>query len=232
MFLFLDIGFTLIGGPNSGPARRLAEGLRLPATAKGPLSDLLFRTPFADAEGLAAALLDRFATPPEETRLLARSLWQAQETEAYPLPGAREWLEQLQEANIPFGFISNIWAPFYAGFARLFPAASQNRPAFLSFRLGMAKPDLQLYRMAMEQVGVTPEETIMIGDTYEMDIAPPRQLGIKTVWVLHRPQQELADTLQIVNGLAPPPDLAVAQIGQLRVEQLHALLKESTPHAG
>ena len=228
MFVFLDIGFTLIGGPNVGPARRLVEALHLPSGVKPVLSDLLFRTPFSHADQLADALLEQFNGHPEQTRWVTQNLWQAQREEAYILPGAAELLEKLTVAQIPFGFISNIWAPFHAGFARLFPGESQQRPSFLSFQLQSAKPDLQIYQTALEQVGVHADQAIMIGDTYQMDIAPPQQLGIKTVWILHRPQQELADTLHILNGNAPPPDLALAHIGQLQVEQLHTLLKEST----
>ncbi len=230
MFVFLDIGFTLIGGPSRGPARRLAEALHLPATAKPALTDLLFRTPFAHPEGLADALLAQFNTPPDETRTVTRRLWQAQCDEAFVLPGAAEWLETLEKEKIPFGFVSNIWAPFHAGFARLFPGAIQTRPRFLSFEMGCAKPDLGIYQQALDQVGVSAGQTIMIGDTYAMDIAPPRQLGIKTVWILHRPEQERADMVHILNGQSPPPDRTLAHIGQLRVEHLHSLLKERADH--
>ncbi|MEO5340048.1 MAG: HAD family hydrolase [Magnetococcus sp. MYC-9] len=230
MFLFLDIGFTLIGGPSAGPARRLAEALQLPAAAKAPLTELLFRNPFADPEQLAEALQARFNTPAVQTRQVTHTLWQAQSDEAYILPGAAELLERLDADGIPFGFISNIWAPFYAGFTRLFPA-ERERPAFLSFQLGCAKPDLAIYQTALARTGVTADQAIMVGDTYQMDIAPPRQLGIKTVWILHRPQQELEDAVQTLNGISPPPDLALAHIGQLRVAQLYTLLRKSDCHA-
>ncbi|MBF0160786.1 MAG: HAD-IA family hydrolase [Magnetococcales bacterium] len=227
MFVFLDIGFTLIGGPGVGPARRLAEALALPGHAKPILSDLLFRSPFSHPDQLAEALHAQFHGLPEQSRAVVHALWQAQSDEAYILPGAAELLETLTEARIPFGFISNIWAPFHAGFTRLFPQESRQHPSFLSFQLQMAKPDLALYQTALRQTGVSPRQAIMIGDTYGMDIAPPQQLGMKTVWILHRPQQELADTLHILNGRAPAPDLALAHIGQVQVEQLHTLLTES-----
>ncbi|MBF0459902.1 MAG: HAD family hydrolase [Magnetococcales bacterium] len=231
MFVFLDIGFTLIGGPPVGPARRLLEALHLPATTKTALTDLLFRTCFFHADQLADAIQTQFGTPPELTRQVSQTLWQAQHEEAYILPGAAEFLQTLQENQIPFGFISNIWAPFHAGFARLFPVESQTRPSFLSFQLGCAKPSLSLYRIALAHLGIPPAQAIMIGDTYQMDIAPPRQLGIKTVWVLHRPQQELADTIQTLNGRSPPPDLTVADIGQVQVDHLYTLLEQRADHA-
>lgn len=231
MFVFLDIGFTLIGGPSVGPARRLMEALHLPAAAKIPLANLLFCTPSSHPDMLAEAVINLWNTHPNQTRAVVQQLWQAQNEEAYILPGAAEWLDQLTQAQIPFGFISNIWAPFYAGFTRLFPVESKTRPSFLSFQLQCAKPDLSIYQTALAQVGLSPAQTLMIGDTYQMDIAPPRQLGIKTVWVLHRPQQELSDTIQTLNGVSPPPDWTVAHIGQLQVDHLYTLLQESADHA-
>ncbi|MBF0582875.1 MAG: HAD family hydrolase [Magnetococcales bacterium] len=231
MFVFLDIGFTLIGGPSVGPARRLLEALQLPPAAKAPLTRLLFCTPTTQPELLAAAMVQQWHTDPIKTFATVQQLWQAQIEEAYVLPGAEEWLEKLRHARIPYGFISNIWAPFHAGFCRLFPQESRSRPSFLSFQQQCAKPDLNIYQTALAQVGTPASQTIMIGDTYQMDIAPPRQLGIKTVWVLHRPQQELADTVQTLNGLSPPPDRTVAHLGQLEVEHLYSLLKEKVDHA-
>lgn len=231
MFVFLDIGFTLIGGPSIGPARRLMEALHLPPEAKIPLAHLLFCTPSSHPDDLAEAVIHAWNTHPDQTRAVMQQLWRAQSEEAYILPGAAEWLDRLTQAGISFGFISNIWAPFYAGFTRLFPVESQTRPTFLSFQQQCAKPDLPIYQTALAQVGSPPDQTFMIGDTYQMDIAPPRQLGIKTVWVLHRPQQELSDTIQTLNGVSPPPDWTVAHIGQLQVDHLHTLLQENADHA-
>ena len=227
MFVFLDIGFTLLGGPSVGPARRLVDALKIPETEKSALADTLFRTPFAHSDALTDYLVARFDTHPDATRSTAQKLWHAQTHEARVLPGAADFLCQLKTANIPFGFISNIWAPFYEGFERLFPTESTSCPCFPSFKLHQAKPDLALYQMALDHVGVAPEQVIMIGDTYQMDIAPPRQLGMKTVWILHRPQKELADIIPILNGMRPPPDLTVANIGLLSVEHLPLLLEKS-----
>ena len=225
MFVFFDIGFTLIGGPSVGPARRIIEALKMAEKEKSALADALFRQPFAQAEELAAFLVSQFGTPVDATHAMSKNIWNAQIQEAYPLPGAVECLSRLKQANIPFGFISNIWSPFYAGFARLFPEESATRPSFLSFQLHKAKPDLALYQTALDQVGISAEQAIMVGDTYTMDIASPRQLGMKTVWILHRPHKELPEIIKTLNGTLPPPDLTLAHIGLLSVEQLPTVLE-------
>ena len=231
MFLFLDIGFTLLGGPSVGPARRLADALQLSGEAKSILSKAMFRTPFRHPEELADRIISDFASDPDQTYHEVRQLWQAQNQEAYPLPGATEFIAHLHANNIPFAFISNIWSPFYAGFCRLFPYESRTCPSFLSFECNLVKPELALYQKALDEVGVDAHQAIMIGDTYEMDIAPAQQLGMKTVWILHRPEKELSDIVKILNGglqgHTSPAHLTVANIGQLQVNMLDALLQES-----
>ncbi|MBF0185120.1 MAG: HAD family hydrolase [Magnetococcales bacterium] len=218
MFIYFDIGFTLMGGPSQGPARRLVEALGLPGSARSVLMDILFTHPFADAEQLADHIGGLFHTSDSLTRETVRQLWRAQIEEAYLLPGASTLLAQLQEQKIPFGFISNIWSPFYEGFRQLLPKESLCCPGFYSFQQGIAKPEPELYRRAVQQTGLSAEQVIMVGDTYTMDVAPARQLGLKTVWVLHRPHKELPELVAVVNGSLPKPDVTVASLESLSAD--------------
>lgn len=42
------------------------------------------------------------------------------------------------------------------------------------------KPNPQIYRIVLETLGVKPHEALMVGDTPEIDIIPPKKLGMKT----------------------------------------------------
>jgi HAD superfamily hydrolase (TIGR01549 family) len=42
------------------------------------------------------------------------------------------------------------------------------------------KPNPQIYRTVLETLGVKPHEALMVGDTPEIDIIPPKKLGMKT----------------------------------------------------
>ncbi|MBF0107621.1 MAG: HAD-IA family hydrolase [Magnetococcales bacterium] len=223
MFVFLDIGFTLMGGPSEGPGRRLLRHLGLPDSAKTELNRLLFESFFADPAELAQGLSRRFDVHGIDPFPIVADLWRRQVDEADPLPGSREGLRRLRDAGIPFGFVTNIWEPFLAGFARLFPEEYQDCPLFASCRLGCSKPDLQLYRKALSHTGIDPRDAVMIGDTYENDIAPARKLGMKTIWVLSRPEKERSDLIAVLNKTMPPPDRTVAGIDQLRTEMIEAL---------
>ena len=49
--------------------------------------------------------------------------------------------------------------------------------------VGVSKPDPAFFRLALEQLGLVPEEVIFIGDSYERDMIPTRELGMKTIWL-------------------------------------------------
>jgi putative hydrolase of the HAD superfamily len=46
---------------------------------------------------------------------------------------------------------------------------------------GYAKPDVRLFLRCCEDLGVAPEECVMVGDRIDNDIAPARLLGMRTV---------------------------------------------------
>ena len=48
--------------------------------------------------------------------------------------------------------------------------------------LGFGKPEDQAYLHAMETLGVRPDQTWMIGDNLEWEVAAPQRLGIHAIW--------------------------------------------------
>jgi len=219
MIALFDIGSTLIDGPPYGPARRLAEMLGLEKPAVAELEGLLFRTPSESPEDLAnhiSKVLGVNALRAEEACL---QLWNAQLEEAYVLPGALDTVSRIAKAGIQRAYLSNIWPPFYEHFRRSFLSEATNLQ-FLSFQMGRMKPDPEFFREALRQLAVPPEEVVMIGDTYKNDIRPAIELGMRTVWVLHRPEKERASLVDVMNRIAPQPDVTIGSIGDLRLEQL------------
>ncbi|MEO5354049.1 MAG: HAD-IA family hydrolase [Magnetococcus sp. XQGC-1] len=222
--MFLDIGFTLLGGPPDGPARRIQTMLNLSLGTKQRLSEILFRESFADGKALGERISREFSVDLDRSRLVCQDLWSRQVAESFVLPGARETMVALQCAGFRLGLISNIWKPFFEGFQRHFPEESANFPRFLSYEMGVAKPDGQIYRLALEQTGTDPRNGVMVGDTYDMDVKTPQRIGMKTVWLLHRPEKEKESLLKILNGEEKAADLTLPDIGSLRAEHLSRLL--------
>ena len=48
---------------------------------------------------------------------------------------------------------------------------------------GIAKPDLGIFRIALDRAHCRPEHSMMIGDRLDNDIVPAHMIGMKTVWV-------------------------------------------------
>lgn len=48
---------------------------------------------------------------------------------------------------------------------------------------GISKPDLEIFKRALQKAKCNPEESYMIGDRLDNDIEPAAQLGMHTIWV-------------------------------------------------
>jgi HAD superfamily hydrolase (TIGR01509 family) len=225
--VFFDIGSTLIDGPSAGPARRLTEMLQLGPEAAGELEHILFRSSVESAQELGEMIGDRLRVDRGRAIEACAGLWEAQTREAYVLPGAREAIASLKAAGIPRAYLSNIWAPFYQKFQQEFAEEAASAPQFLSFQTGYLKPDVQFFLHALRATDVSPADAMMVGDTYKNDILPAIELGMRTVWVLHRPQKERAALVQVLNGEAPAPDLTLGSIGELCSDHVMGLLEEN-----
>ena len=52
-----------------------------------------------------------------------------------------------------------------------------------SRRVGICKPDPAIFSFAAERLGRAPETILMVGDSFERDIVPAKQIGMKTAWL-------------------------------------------------
>ena len=66
----------------------------------------------------------------------------------------------------------------------------------VSAGVGVAKPDVRIFRMAEEKWGMKPENTYMIGDSLENDITGAQNAGWKTIWMNHHRYPVPADMVK------------------------------------
>lgn len=227
MLVLFDIGSTLLEGPSTGPGKRLATAFNLPPSAHHRVSNLLFRNSYTDPDHLAQVLASEYSLPLSEALTEVRSLWAAQIEEAYPLPGAQEMLDNVAKWGHAIAFVSNIWQPFMSAFHRHFPSAHANYRGYYSFELGMTKPDTSIFKAALSDFGIGADQVVVIGDTYSNDILPALTIGMKTIWVLHRPEKEKANITRVLNGLDPRPNLTLNSISELAAHHLEDLSGDS-----
>jgi HAD superfamily hydrolase (TIGR01549 family) len=78
----------------------------------------------------------------------------------------------------------------------------------ISSEVKIRKPDLEIFRMAMNLVKRSPENCIMVGDRLDTDISPANKLGIKTIRItnslfkLQEPMNEFEKPTHIVANLS------------------------------
>lgn len=217
--VFLDIGATLVTGPDSGPASRLAAALGLDHQAKQALKDRLLALPLQTPGDFAGLLVDAFGVSRHAAEREAEALWQVQRTEARAIETASDTVLALQAAGFRTGLISNIWKPYgesvMAALPSLFAGDGRCAPIVLSYETGRCKPDPAIFRHALRLAGVAADRAVMVGDSYNEDIEPALALGMQAVWVLHRPQGEREAVAGILNGQRLRPSMTLTAIESL-----------------
>ncbi len=49
--------------------------------------------------------------------------------------------------------------------------------------VGIRKPDHRIFALGVKELGIKPEETIVVGDSFDKDIVPAKKAGCRTVWL-------------------------------------------------
>ena len=78
----------------------------------------------------------------------------------------------------------------------------------VSEEVGAAKPDPEIFRVALDRLECSPDEAVMVGDSWAADIVGARQLGIRAVWFNRgsRPAPEPESLIQEIAAFEPVED--------------------------
>jgi len=215
--IFFDIGQTLVTGAEQSPHKLLCSRLGLDPECSPAVGRLLMTHRAEEPDPLVEALCGILpGTEPGRIAREIRQLWREQLESAREIDGAAALLGSLRELGIRLGVISNIWHPFYQGLAQRRPSLVETLDyKILSYRKGLMKPSTELYREALEACGEPPQDCWMVGDTYELDVAPAMHLGMRTVWVLNRPEKEKVSLVGVLRGEKPSPDWVTGDLGEV-----------------
>lgn len=155
----------------------------------GPLGlDLIKKLMVTDlsAGSLPPEVLATFVMPEENTSEdLEHALRNALITEARStklLPGVKRILAFFQACGYTLGLVSNASTyhkePLYDfNLARFFDTV------VFSCDVGYAKPHLEIYLIACQRLGVSPQDVVFVGDSYTLDVDAPLQLGMQALHV-------------------------------------------------
>jgi putative hydrolase of the HAD superfamily len=75
-----------------------------------------------------------------------------------------------------------------------------------SYSTGWQKPHRAIFERALRYASASPDEACNVGDRLDLDIAGPKALGMRAVWVSNSP---------LPPDFVPPPDATVASLAEL-----------------
>jgi 2-haloacid dehalogenase len=97
-----------------------------------------------------------------------------------PVPGTAEVIRDLLAAGVPCFGLSN-WAKENFNIARRAnPVIDELTDVIVSGEVGLAKPDPEIFRYALERFDLDPDQTVMVDDTQE-NLTSATRVGLTTV---------------------------------------------------
>lgn len=111
---------------------------------------------------------------------LKKTPWHSEDEVLYADTDAA--LQSLRERGFHLGIIAN-QAPGTVQRLEDWGVLKYFDRVFASAEMGIAKPNRAIFKKALDVAGCQPEESVMVGDRLDNDIAPAKAVGMKTVWL-------------------------------------------------
>lgn len=110
---------------------------------------------------------------------LAQAMYDVMPDQWQPFDEAQYVLTKLTEAGVVLGVVSNIGIDIRPRLDALGLLALIDS-VVLSFEVGVKKPDTRIFARALDELGVSPARTLMVGDTWDQD-GGAGALGVRTL---------------------------------------------------
>ncbi len=104
------------------------------------------------------------------------------EKEVYIFEKAEKTLEYLTGQKILLALMTNGEAQKQRNKIRRFNLERFFNSILIEGEMGFGKPEEEVYKRAMKELGLTPEEVWAVGDNLEWDVGAPQKLGIFGIW--------------------------------------------------
>jgi len=99
------------------------------------------------------------------------------------LDGAVEALQRWRARGVRLGLVTNGTAADQRAKIDRFDLARHFDHILIEGEFGCGKPDVRVYRAALDALRARPEETWFVGDNLEWDVAAPQRLGLYGIWI-------------------------------------------------
>jgi putative hydrolase of the HAD superfamily len=93
-------------------------------------------------------------------------------------PGVEHLIRELRARSVRLGVVSNAFAEDVQAWPT-WPLAREFECCVFSCEAGLAKPDPEIYRKAMRELGVEPTTTVYVGDGGDDELAGAKRAGLR-----------------------------------------------------
>lgn len=100
-----------------------------------------------------------------------------------PIPGAVETVEYFRDQGVRLALVTNGNSAPQREKIERFRLASLFDYIYIEGEHSVGKPEPEAYIRPMEKLGARADETWMIGDKIEWEVAAPQRLGIRGIWI-------------------------------------------------
>lgn len=114
-------------------------------------------------------------------------------------------------ARYPMVLVSNFYGNIEAVLAD-FDLRDYFKDIIESAVVGVRKPDPKIFSLGVEALGLSPEEVLVVGDSYKKDIVPAESIGCKVAWLKGKGWTDEEDAVMhpsIIKSLADLEEVAL-----------------------
>ncbi|WP_226342686.1 HAD family hydrolase [Deinococcus sp. AJ005] len=99
------------------------------------------------------------------------------------MPYAHEILAELRQRGVLLGIVTNGWEIKQRQTLDGLDLTRRVDDMVISKAVGLSKPDLAIYRLALSRLGVTAADTWFVGDSPRNDITGPQAVGMRAAFL-------------------------------------------------
>jgi HAD superfamily hydrolase (TIGR01549 family) len=129
-------------------------------------------------------LLRKYGIEPSQDKLgsIARHYRDSYQLSRRAVPGAKSLLASLRDRRLKTAIVTNNLVEEQMDKLRYCELLELIDSITISEEVGYAKPDVRIFQTALDRLKCTPEEAVVIGDSWENDILGARAAGIRAIW--------------------------------------------------
>lgn len=159
------------------------------------------RDGYAPRHELFAGLRARFELPSELAETLLRDYRAGFPSACVLFPDAAGTLSSIRAAGLRLGLITNGSVRMQSRKLECLALAPAFDVILISEAEGVSKPHPEIFRRALDRLGIRPEHAVFVGDHPDVDVSGARSAGMKAVWRRDRTESRAVEADAIIEEL-------------------------------